>query len=683
MITEGLLTTTSDTGAMHLAPMGPRLDLAAMTLELRPFPTSGSYRNLLRRPRGGVPRHRRCTTVGVRRRGGGGARLPDSRVPPGRVGVEATVDLIDTRNSGRQRAQSRLSPGYVLTADQPINPFQQTIAISFPNDYLASTINRTVNAMQRVTAGLIVPLPGRWRANAEFGQGRASVSQATVQTALSSDFYNALYFERVYPDRPRLDPLGDWSQFQAALASYTSSNTNTLHQTDRYNTYSLRLAGPVVRLAGGPATLTLLAQQRRESVAATQFFYNFGGLPLTLNVPRVAQQVRSLYGEARLPLTRDAGLLSNLDVQLALRQDWTRSTLPGAATFVEMDPPPFAKTNSTTVYTVGARFDPLPGVTLRASLATGALPPETSQIGARQFPVSGGTADAKRGGRLLGTETTAILTSGGNPDLRPERARSLSVGAVVTPGGSDGPRLSIDFTRITKHDEIVPFQFATVQSLIANEADYPDRVTRAALTDADRALGFTAGPVTRVDLTSINLGKTRIDSLDLAANQNFEIARVGAFEAYLRGTWEPNFRQRLNATAAWIRRVGYRDGPLRWRGNAGLDWTRGRLTVGVNAQFYSRYRVATSTSTAGTASQQVIEQGASHIPAQVYTDLSGIIRLGSAWRREAAGPEVRWSIINLFDHRPPTVVDPLGAGYSYYGDPRRRRVQLTLSVPLF
>ncbi len=52
MITEGLLTTTDGAGAMHLAPMGPRLDLDAMTLELRPFPSSASYRNLVRRPEG-------------------------------------------------------------------------------------------------------------------------------------------------------------------------------------------------------------------------------------------------------------------------------------------------------------------------------------------------------------------------------------------------------------------------------------------------------------------------------------------------------------------------------------------------------------------------------------------------------------------------------------------------------
>jgi hypothetical protein len=50
-------------------------------------------------------------------------------------------------------------------------PFQQTIAISFPDPYSASTIDLTVNTARRVTAGLIVPLPWRWRAYARPVKG--------------------------------------------------------------------------------------------------------------------------------------------------------------------------------------------------------------------------------------------------------------------------------------------------------------------------------------------------------------------------------------------------------------------------------------------------------------------------------------------------------------------------------
>jgi uncharacterized protein len=46
MILEGLVTTTDPAGAMHLAPMGPRIEPDWSGFLLRPFPTSQTYRNL-------------------------------------------------------------------------------------------------------------------------------------------------------------------------------------------------------------------------------------------------------------------------------------------------------------------------------------------------------------------------------------------------------------------------------------------------------------------------------------------------------------------------------------------------------------------------------------------------------------------------------------------------------------
>jgi len=48
MILEGLVTTTDADGGPHLAPMGPAVDAALRTFRLRPFPTSATYRNLVR-----------------------------------------------------------------------------------------------------------------------------------------------------------------------------------------------------------------------------------------------------------------------------------------------------------------------------------------------------------------------------------------------------------------------------------------------------------------------------------------------------------------------------------------------------------------------------------------------------------------------------------------------------------
>jgi uncharacterized protein len=52
MILEGLVTTTDADGAMHLAPMGPRVAPDWSTFLLRPFPTSQTYRNLKAHPQG-------------------------------------------------------------------------------------------------------------------------------------------------------------------------------------------------------------------------------------------------------------------------------------------------------------------------------------------------------------------------------------------------------------------------------------------------------------------------------------------------------------------------------------------------------------------------------------------------------------------------------------------------------
>lgn len=46
MILEGLVTTRSPHGTIHLAPMGPRIESDWQRLVLRPFPTSQTFHNL-------------------------------------------------------------------------------------------------------------------------------------------------------------------------------------------------------------------------------------------------------------------------------------------------------------------------------------------------------------------------------------------------------------------------------------------------------------------------------------------------------------------------------------------------------------------------------------------------------------------------------------------------------------
>ena len=52
MILEGIVTTISPEGAVHIAPMGPHVDASMEHLLLRPFPTSQTYQNLIKHGEG-------------------------------------------------------------------------------------------------------------------------------------------------------------------------------------------------------------------------------------------------------------------------------------------------------------------------------------------------------------------------------------------------------------------------------------------------------------------------------------------------------------------------------------------------------------------------------------------------------------------------------------------------------
>jgi outer membrane receptor protein involved in Fe transport len=131
----------------------------------------------------------------------------------------------------------------------------------------------------------------------------------------------------------------------------------------------------------------------------------------------------------------------------------------------------------------------------------------------------------------------------------------------------------------------------------------------------------------------------------------------------------------------WVSRLGYFDGPLHWRGNLGVEWTKGPLMVGFNAQYYDRYRpIYLSTAFAPANDTIIANQGSDRIPAQTYVDLTVRRRFTLRGAPPLKSFDLDFGIENIFDSRPPLVAQVGLPGYSYYGDPRRRRFELVLSA---
>ena len=325
----------------------------------------------------------------------------------------------------------------------------------------------------------------------------------------------------------------------------------------------------------------------------------------------------------------------------------------------------------------------------RASISTGFLPPSLNEL-----PPSTSTllafqasriADPLRPGESLADTGAPIqLTGGGNPQLSPEESESWSIGLVLTPRFLDGLRASIDYVRITKSDEIT--QVLNAFNILDFESTFPGRVSRGPLSPEDIALGYTGGPVVALDTSLLNVARSEVDAYDLQINYKYETNDLGDFELYAVATYQQTFEQQVLENSPAVDRVGFLDGPLKWRANVGMNWRRGGWKAGWNAQYYDSYSVHTSSASTPTIEDEVRRQGAATIPSQLYHDVFLQYEFGRDQAHHKRFPSeayIRVGILNLLDELPP-IIQTVGAGngYSTYGDPRLRRFSIQFTMIL-
>jgi hypothetical protein len=246
----------------------------------------------------------------------------------------------------------------------------------------------------------------------------------------------------------------------------------------------------------------------------------------------------------------------------------------------------------------------------------------------------------------------------------------------------------LDYSRIRKTGDV----FTPSDQLVVDHEDaWPQRVTRGPLTDADRARGFTAGPITVLDVSAENGAELSVDTIDtrLEWRRPFFGGRLrlyGDGTYYLRNVQSAPFQGDVD-------RVDFFENPLRVRANAGADWAFGSLTIGANVQYFGRYRIFLPTAPAFVISETTELQGSAWVSPQTYVDLHASWRHRTTFAGAPRDIEIDFGVVNVFDQTPPressfSLGEFLGPsngalpGYSRYGDPRQRRFVVTLSTAL-
>jgi outer membrane receptor protein involved in Fe transport len=417
-------------------------------------------------------------------------------------------------------------------------------------------------------------------------------------------------------------------------------------------------------------TLTGLLEHRDELFGGGTE-YNFNAQGQAFYFPDRSQSVNSAYGELKLPV-----ITPKLELQLAGRHDDYRvhgatldalvgSTAPIVRTGTQL---------SSTDITVGLRYEPIEDVTLRASYGTGFLPPAVTQLASFSTNTSGTQLAATIIDPLRGnTSVTVPYVTGGNPALLPERSKSWSAGAIFTPRLAPGLRFSIDYSRIDKTDNISDLE---VQQIVDNASLLPGRVTRGPVSPGDP---YGVGPIASVNDSLVNISKATVVAYDLSAEYRNETARFGTFDFYALGSWEPQYRTQLVPGAPYVENVGINASssiPLKWKANAGVNWSRGGLTLGWAARYFDSYLISTNA-----AVLQSQGNGGS-VPSQIYHDVFSSYRFHAPHGGATFGSkflerlELQGGVRNVFDKAPPITAQI--PGYSILGDPRLRSYYLTL-----
>ena len=254
----------------------------------------------------------------------------------------------------------------------------------------------------------------------------------------------------------------------AASYSYIQDEPSRYEVRQRQTAVSANLSGPLFELPAGPVNFAIGGEFRRQrleqlsnvdpsspiplyepglSEGGVTNPANLNGIPeglrtaaapfnLLFNSTNVGksfgeQDIKEAYGEVAVPLLRDHPFFQKLDANAAVR-------------YVD-----YSVTGGIWAWKVGGSWSPVEALRVRATVSRDIRAPTLYELFQGVGSTRGAFTDIH-----TGANTNLITLNRGNPDLRAEKARTVTVGAVWQPSFFPGFSASIDYYKIRIEDQI-------------------------------------------------------------------------------------------------------------------------------------------------------------------------------------------------------------------------------------
>ncbi|HBN52591.1 MAG TPA: TonB-dependent receptor [Stenotrophomonas sp.] len=263
-----------------------------------------------------------------------------------------------------------------------------------------------------------------------------------------------------------------------------------------------------------------------------------------------------------------------------------------------------------------------------------------------------------------GVQAVTDFTSGSNPDLKPETAKTWTVGLVYSPEFVSGLDLSVDWWKI-RIDNVIVGESATD---ILNQC-YVQGIASACSRFTRYASGTNKGQVSGMNRSLNNAGYQETAGYDVGVRYRLPELAIGQISLRLNATYVDYLERKSDseATTPVDQYTGW-GGDFRVRSNFSADWQRGNFGLTWSTRYYSSMKEKCSYDLDGGPECNLPDFRSS------YTDVQPSRKLGSNTFHDL---QVRYAlpwdgtvslgVNNVFKHVGPVMYSQPNSSFTYYG----------------
>lgn len=328
--------------------------------------------------------------------------------------------------------------------------------------------------------------------------------------------------------------------------------------------------GQILSLPAGAARMAVGSGYRRDRYLATSFF-SLSPIPGREGGSRSSHYI---FGEVFVPLIsqrQDVSLIRRLSLSASARYER------------------YNDFNDVITPRVGVLYSPTDDLDVKLSFGESFKAPTLQQT---YLPANAYLYPAQwLGGSEYPATAAALLISGGNADLRPERATNLTGTISYAPPYVPGLRVEVSYGRIEYKDRVL-YPVSPETNALSDPVFAEFVIRNPSISVLDQAVALDSNGIVS-DFTGLGYDPDRIIALILNQYQNTARQRIRALDASVRYRTETdNGTIDLHAAASWLdikqrnstsspefRVSGFTSSPASWRARAGATWSRGGLTA--------------------------------------------------------------------------------------------------------